>query len=269
MSYLSGKIISATKKEIEYEKNDKIASSKAGIIRIKDKKDTGVVYIDKIDDKKITLREELSFAPSKGSTFDIGAVATEQKQDESKITLNINNIKVLGNGIKVKKDSSKKVLNLVDNAKKVNNIYKGYWVIYKNSIRKVIEYKDNQLTLEYDLGEAPAENDTIELYPRIFNDYISMGIDFTSFLGMDFSSLIDSLGGVFNFQISSSLSSCCCLVVIVVLFFMISKKDGGKKGKGLFIPGVGQMGAQQPLIIQMPMQTKPYPFNNSPFPRDT
>lgn len=267
MSYITGKIKTATKKEIEYDIKTKINELQNAIIRVKDGKNLGIVVVEKIDDKKIFLKEDLPFVPSKKGTFDIGSGSEETK--DSKITLTINKVKVSGQNIAVKKDSSKKVIKLVDNAKKVNNIYKGYWIIYNKQIRKVVSYKNNELTLDRELNEAPKENDNISLFQHIFNDYISMGIDFTNFLGMDFSSLIDSLGGVFNFQISSGVSCCCCLMVILILFMMISKKAGGKKGKGLFIPGIGQMGPQQPLIIQMPMQTKPYPYNNSPFPRDT
>jgi hypothetical protein len=266
MSYITGKIKTATKKEIEYDLKKKITDLKTPIIRVKDDKKIAIAFVDKIDAKKIYLKEDLPFIPSKKGTFDIGS--SEEKGKESKKTLNINKVSVKGLEITVKKDSTKKIIKLVDNAKKVNNVYKGYWIVYNQKIRKVVDYKNNQLTLDAELGEIPKENDKIGLYQHIFNDYISMGIDFTDFLGMDFSSLIDSLGGVFNFQMSSSLSSCCCLIVIILLFFMIKKKKG-KKGKGLFIPGIGQMGSQQPLIIQMPMQTKPYPYNNSPFPRDT
>jgi hypothetical protein len=100
--------------------------------------------------------------------------------------------------------------------------------------------------------------------------YIVFGIDFKDFLGIgiDLSGLIDTLGGAFNFEISSCLSCLLCLFSIFILIFFVSKKSG-KQGKGLKIPGIGTLGPQQPLVIQMPMQTQPYPFHDSPFPRDS
>lgn len=102
------------------------------------------------------------------------------------------------------------------------------------------------------------------------DDYIVFGLDFKDFLGtgIDLSGLVDALGGAFSFQISSCLCCLLCIFSIFILIFFVSKK-GGKQGKGLKIPGIGTLGPQQPLVIQMPMQTKPYPFHNSPFPRDT
>jgi hypothetical protein len=99
--------------------------------------------------------------------------------------------------------------------------------------------------------------------------YIVFGIDFKDFLGtgIDLSGLIDTLGGAFNFEISSCLSCLLCLFSIFILIFFVSKS--GKQGKGLKIPGIGTLSPQQPLVIQMPMQTAAYPFNSSPFPRDT
>ena len=99
--------------------------------------------------------------------------------------------------------------------------------------------------------------------------YIIFGIDFKDFLGtgFDLSGLVDAFGGAFNFEISSSLCCLFCLFSIFILIFFVTKKE--KKGKGLRIPGIGTLGPQQPLIIQMPMMSKPYPFNDSVFSRDT
>jgi hypothetical protein len=99
--------------------------------------------------------------------------------------------------------------------------------------------------------------------------YIIFGINFKEFLGMDLSGLIDTFGGAFNFQISSCLSCLLCIFSIFILIFFVSKGGDKKGGKGLKIPGIGTLGPQQPLVIQMPMQTKPYPFHDSVFPRDT
>lgn len=102
--------------------------------------------------------------------------------------------------------------------------------------------------------------------------YIVFGIDFTDFLGtgIDLSGLIDTLGGAFNFEISSILSCLLSIFSIFILIFVVSGKGKGKgKGTGLKIPGIGTLSPQQPLVIQMPMQTAAYPFNSSPFPRDS
>lgn len=106
--------------------------------------------------------------------------------------------------------------------------------------------------------------------PADADKYIVFGIDFTDFLGtgIDLSGLIDTIGGAFNFEISSCLSCLLSIFSIFILIFFVSKK-GGKQGKGLKIPGIGTLGPQQPLVIEMPMQTAAYPFNSSPFPRDT
>jgi len=100
--------------------------------------------------------------------------------------------------------------------------------------------------------------------------YIIFGINFKDFLGtgIDLSGLVDTLGGAFSFQISSCLCCLLCIFSIFILIFFVAKKDG-KKSKGLRIPGIGTLGPQQPLVIQMPMMSKPYPFHNSPFPRDS
>lgn len=99
--------------------------------------------------------------------------------------------------------------------------------------------------------------------------YIVFGIDFKDFLGtgIDLSGLVDTFGGAFNFQISSCLSCLLCIFSIFILIFFVVEQDE-KKGKGLKIPGIGTLGPQQPLVIQMPMQTQPYPLFSSPFPRD-
>lgn len=89
------------------------------------------------------------------------------------------------------------------------------------------------------------------------DQYIVFGIDFKDFLGtgIDLSGIIDTLGGAFNFEISSGLSCLFCIFSIIILIFFV-EKGGGKNDK-------------QPLVIEMPMMSKPYPFNDSPFPRDT
>jgi hypothetical protein len=95
-------------------------------------------------------------------------------------------------------------------------------------------------------------------------------IDFTDFLGMDLSYLIDSIGGLFNFQIISlGLSLCCCCIIVSLSILLIKNQNVVQQNTGLFIPGIGNLGQQQPLIIHIPMQTKPYPFSQSSFPRDT
>lgn len=269
MSTIQGKIKSATKTTIEFEDNTLISNliileSRRKWIRIKNS-DTEVAiryikYIDKTA-KKIELDTELPFVPKEKLFFNID---TREK-----------NYSIKAIDVSVKKDSTKSNINLIDNAKKLDNVYKGYWILFKDQVRQVKNYKDNIITLDYDLINVPAENEKIKLFAHFFNDYMVMGVDFTNLMGVDFSSLIDSVGGIFNFQIGSVvLCCCCCILVLSMLFFVVGKGrtksgSGGGGGSGLYIPGLGKMGTQQPLIIQMPMQTKPYPYNDSPFPRDT
>jgi len=101
--------------------------------------------------------------------------------------------------------------------------------------------------------------------------YIVFGIDFTDFLGTgtDLSGIIDTIGGALNFEIFSILSCLLSIFSIFILIFVVTSGESKGKSKGLEIPGVGTLSPQQPLVIQMPIMSKPYPFNDSPFPRDT
>jgi len=94
--------------------------------------------------------------------------------------------------------------------------------------------------------------------------------DFKDFLGtgIDLSGIIDTIGGALNFEISSILS-CLLSIFSIIILLLVTTGNKGKKSKGLEIPGIGILGPQQPLVIQMPMQTVQYPFNLSSFPRNT
>lgn len=212
-------------------------------------------------EKKVTLDKELRFAPTTLSKYDIG-------------DYNIPSTKAIP--IKVSKNSTKDRIKLEENVKKMDKIYDNYWIQITSGksihdVRQVKEYIDNSFVLDYPLSNDINEGDNLLLLPHIFNDYILFGtIDFTDFLGMDFSSLIDSLGGLFNFQMTTSVSSLCCLVIISVLVVLVIKNKKKKlpsQNTGLFIPGIGRLSPQQPLVIQMPMQTKPFELPNSPFPK--
>lgn len=99
--------------------------------------------------------------------------------------------------------------------------------------------------------------------------YEILGIDFSNFLGagIDLSGIIDTVSGKLNFEISSSLSCLLSIFIVFILIFVVTQKT--TEQKGLNIPGIGILGPQQPLVIQMPIQESIYPFNNSPFPRST
>jgi hypothetical protein len=99
--------------------------------------------------------------------------------------------------------------------------------------------------------------------------YIILGLDFTNFLGtgIDLSGIIDTIGGALNFEIASIL--CCVLCIISIILLVVTSGTTTKKHKGLKIPGIGTLSPQQPLVIEMPMQNAPYPFNDSPFPKDS
>jgi hypothetical protein len=214
-------------------------------------------YVEK--DKKIILEKELHFTPTLSSKYDIGEFVLTNKVLKQ----------AYSRQLIVNKDSTKSKIKLNANDKKIDKIYNNYWIRVMsgnaiNDVRRVNKYLDNTFILDYDLSNDIVEGDKIILLPHYFNDYIMFDIiDFTDFLGMDLSSLIDDIGGLFNFQIISVLSlvcCCCCCCIIIILLAMTSTN----KEKGLCTSA-----SQQPLIIQMPMQTTPYPFPNSPFPRST
>ena len=211
--------------------------------------------------KTVILEYELRDTPTNTTKYDIGDFAAINKNKYIEVGI----ISDGANQIK-----------LTDNAKKIDKIYNTYWVKIIsgdaiNNVRQVKNYINNTLTLDYDLPKSVKDGDKILLLPHYFNDYIMLGIiDFTNFLGMDFSGLIDGVGGLFNFQLTTAGICILSSIILVVIVLLIIKKPKGKKNTGgLFVPGLGRMGAQQPLVIQMPMQTKPYPYNDSPFPRDT
>lgn len=213
------------------------------------------------DKQRATFNEELTFEPDVGeSLYSISEL------------MGVNDLQ--GPEYIVKKDgTSKNRLPLTENARKMDGIYKGYWVYMISGnlngyVRRVKDYINNVLVLEQDLPDKPNENEKFKLLPHFFNNYLVFGIDFTNFLGMDFSALIDAVGGSFNFQFSSIICVVFCILFISMMTLYV-KGGGGRPRKGLFIPGLGHMSPQQPLVIQMPMQTQPYPFNDSPFPRDT
>jgi len=254
-------------------------SSKDVIVLNGDVSKTDDTYINfwirvvSIKNKQVAIRKVKSYKGStKTITLDSSLPFTpEVEKDE----FTISELKDLKSNLDatVLANSTKLTLILSENAKKVDNVYKDYWIKINNNIRRVKDYKNNTITLDYDLPNAPNTGDAINIYAHFFNDYIILGIDFTNIGGTDLSGLIDIVGGVLNFQILTVASSiCCCLVCLICIFIVTSKKGGGGSGggsSGLVIPGIGKLNPRQPLVIQMPMQTAPYPFPNSPFPRDT
>jgi hypothetical protein len=134
--------------------------------------------------------------------------------------------------LKVAEGSTTTTIKLKDADKNEDKIYNNYFVYYSNQVIMVKEYLNNILTLEVELNKAPVAEDEIILMPHFFNDYIIFGIDFTDFLGMDFSDFIKSIGGSMNFQLSSSTSVICCLlfcsISIILLLLMMSRKSTPK-----------------------------------------
>lgn len=134
----------------------------------------------------------------------------------------------------------------------------------KGNIRQIIAYKDDNATLDFKLSDIPDKDDTFSIYSSFFNKYTLLGINFSFMSG-----IIDSIGGLFNFEISTAIFCIICLmclssVSIVILTQSTKNKKNGHKGRdkhgGLNIPGIGRLGPHQPLIIQMPMQTAPFRF---------
>lgn len=139
--------------------------------------------------------------------------------------------------------------------------YKDYWIKINDEFRQIISCDINTITLNSELSELPKENDIIYIYRRVFNDYIILGIDFTNIFGIDLSNFINILGGIVNFQITSIICIISLVLFSSVLILFISKdNDSIVKNNS---------NSLQPIIIQMPMQTRQYPFNDSPFPRST
>ena len=243
------------------------SSEKDMWIRITQEKSVNIRKISEYNekDKKVKLEKELNFIPTTTSKYDIGEFNLNNKALQ----------KSYSQPLIVNKDSSKGRIKLNVNDKKMDKIYDNYWIRVIsgksiNDVRLVKEYIGNTFILDYELSNDIVEGDKIILLPHYFNDYIMFGvIDFTDFLGMDFSSLINGIGGLFNFQITILAVSLCCCIIVVLSSIVVLRNKEVSNGKGLFIPGIGNLGLEQPLIIQMPMQTTPYPFNNSPFPRDT
>lgn len=254
MSRISGIIKDATLGEILYDTNDKldslaVANKKVWIRITYPENNTAIRYITKVETnvKKLILDSPLPVIPIAGSSFDI----------DSEIDLSSGQI------IEIKAGSTKNTIKLDDIAKKMDKIYDNYWVVYNNQVRKVIGYSNNILELDHELLEIPIEKSKLLLIHHFFNDYIVFGfIDFTNLLGMDFSELINNIGGVFNFQIGAlAILIICCMCCISLSLLIVNSKRSSK---------ASQSQSQQPIIIQlMPMQTQPYPFNDSPFPRST
>ena len=146
----------------------------------------------------------------------------------------------------------------------MNKLYNNYYVLYAEQVRKVKEYKDNILTLDFSLPKAPLKDDEIMLMPHFFNDYIILGIDFTNFLGMDFSDFINNIGGSMNFQLSSLTSIICCIIccsICILLLFMMTSSSKTIKRPSPPLPQLPQLPPppSQPIIIQQPSAPPPPP----------
>ena len=139
--------------------------------------------------------------------------------------------------------------------------YKDYWIKINDEFRQISSCDSDIIILTSELSELPKENDIVSIYRHVFNDYIILGVDFTNIFGIDLSNFINILGGAINFQITSVI----CIISLVLfssisisILFTGSKNNVVKNNHSL-----------QPIIIQMPMQTRPYSYNDSPFPRST
>lgn len=152
--------------------------------------------------------------------------------------------------LKVAEGSTTTTIKLNDVDKNVDKIYNNYFVYYLDQVIMVKEYLNNILTLEFALIKAPVKDNEIILMPHFFNDYIILGIDFTNFLGMDFSDFINNIGGSMNFQLSSLTSIICCIlccsISIILLFMMTSKKKLPEKT--IILPPA----PSAPIIVQPP-----------------
>ena len=233
--------------EIQYKDNTdinnfKLDSSKKSWIRIKTKNNEYIIrYITNINSgtKIITLDSDL---PSNIEFIDVFEIDNEINMTHTK-----------NKKLKVTDGSTTTTIKLNDSDKNADKLYNNYFILYSDQVRKVKEYKDNILTLDFSLPKAPLKDDEIMLMPHFFNDYIILGIDFTDFLGMDFSDFINNIGGSTNFQLSSLTSIVCCIICcsicILLIFIMMSPTKKRPSQPPIIIP---PQAPQTPVIIQQP-----------------
>lgn len=201
----------------------------------------------------VTLDTPLTFTPKTDSTFYITDIPNS-------ITEPILSGAIISGTI------SGTITNIILPGDNTDDTFNNYWIHFltgpnKNSVRKISKYIGSTKTATIDsLLKEPTAGDTFNIYYEFMGEYIILDlIDCSNFLGigLDLSGIIDTIGGILNFQISSIVSCLFCLFSISILLLLVSSDK----------PGIGTY--PQPLIIQMPMQTQPYPFNDSVFPRDS
>lgn len=153
-----------------------------------------------------------------------------------------------------------------------NDAYKNQWIYFtegvvKGHVRFISGYDSttNTLTIE-SLPDNPNTGDAFSIYSEFMGEYIMFGFFDVSWL----SGFVDSVGGIGSFEVVSCLF---CVLLIGGIFLALTQVEKSTSGaaarRGLDIPGVGHLSPRQPLIIQLPMETKPYPFHDSVFPRNT
>jgi hypothetical protein len=215
----------------------------------------------KSDGKKFIRKILTSTIADKIMTIKFADLDIEPKKDDAFIIIKTHAAKTISG--KIAGVPTTKSMVLDDTAlSKTDNEYKGMFIKIGDNVRLITEFKKDTktITLDYDLPNAPEKNQTFEIINDFVEEYRILGIDMSSL-----SSIIDTLGGVMNFQISSIVSCISCILMIVIAVMM--KKGGGTGAGGT--GGYAQGGTASPVFnMSFPMQTQPYPFS-SPFPRNT
>jgi len=163
--------------------------------------------------------------------------------------------------------STSTIIKLPNSSSSTKDAYKNQWIYFtegvvKGHVRFISGYDDFTLTIE-SLPDNPNTGDAFSIYSEFMGEYIMFGFFDVSWL----SGFVDSVGGIGSFEVVSCLF--CVLLIGGIFLALTQVQRSGSNTKGLDIPGVGHLNPTQPLIIQLPMETKPYPFHDSVFPRDT
>lgn len=199
----------------------------------------------------ITLDQPLTFDPTNSTdTFYISSTPNSLTTPESGVIVN-------GTQTTIKLNSS--------SSSTVADAYKNQWIYFTASkhVRFISGYDPTTFTLTIEsLPEKPADGAAFSIYSEFMGEYVIFNSIDLFFL----SGFIDSIGGINTFGIIISVSSCLLIISSILVLTMGLKKPPG--GSGLDIPGIGHLSPRQPLVIQMPMQTQPYPLFSSPFPRN-
>ena len=222
----------------------------------------------KSDSKKYIRKILTSAIADKIMTITFNALDILPKKDDAFIIVKAVGEKTISG--KIDDAATKKTMKIVATAlSTTDDAYKGMFMKIGDNVRLITEFKKDTktITLDYDLPEAPKKDVKFDIINDFVSEYNILGIDMSSL-----SSIIDTLGGVMNFQISSVVSCVSCILMIVIGFVMMKKGGGAGAagGTGGYSSAAGGMGGTSSPVfnMQFPMSQPMYPFSG-PFPRNT